>query len=1107
MPTQNLYNPEVVQLAGGLDYVTPRPVVAPGALIDCYNFEVADALGYKRITGVEPFDGRPSISNCYNSLYVLNVTSSTGANTNEALHLAGDTNSQAFAIITKVATGKITISVFDIAKFYVLYSGLATQVVSDSGSFTFTVTSVKSLYIDSASATISANIADIITNYNNAYARIQIASSQAAENSLVSYNPPIGLHWFKDQLYSVVDLHSFVFDTGTSQVYPNDILKNVGAGIDILVRDVQLISGSWAGANAIGKILFSLTTSDSYLPNLSTGLNTAIFGPVADNTALNIVRGSTTISSALKFRRTVAGTIPSTWLASLYRSAAISQATSNLYSSCGWQDIDMGYQFSFTNTNTTTFAAPIAPGRNSSPDAAVATTVSSLVTLPAGVVASSPGTLYFNIAPPTGADWAYNAGTNGQPQANIATQNDGLRIYNNSGAGAPPLVLNSFVFSNVPSDALITGIEIDGGAYVGATGAGAAAVVARTSVVIPGQTSAPVIKDSATITSTSSGATQSFSIGGSSENWGILNLTAANINTMVIYIAPAVTVAGTSHGDFSLDYLSVKVYYQTSSSIYYFYNGVDDVQAIITNSHVNTGTFAGATAVGTMQVAQVQPYSTAARSQINTNDVIRTLPAGAGAIVGKATSSMSFAGLPSLSQITASNSRYEMIDANFYGNKDWSAIYGVSGAGQAFVYDSFYFRYIYTGLSPTLDVPRHTAVHNFHLCLGYQVGALLTSVVGSPEDFAGVNGAAEFDTGDAITGLLRLNGTSLGIFCQDSIHSLNGTDNTNFSVSVLSPYEGAIEYTVANCGKPIYASYKGISTLEQTNAYGNFLGNRLSSKITPWVVARLTKSLPKLTIDSTTPSSLVFPNAGTQYPLFAQPIRAKNQYRLWFADGYFLIMTLMGAQADPVFTIGQINLTYGSADYLIPLAFSSDIDTTGLERNHVSYYNPLTGKATQAFGNSGVSTSTKNYVYELERGWGFAKCPIQGWFTATHNFFDNPFQIDRISKVRLHGQSLGAASLALAVSADYLSNDFTFGNLYGQTATNATPQDISLPRSGFTNSPATLSSDYQPFTNIANVAKSGRSFSMQFSTNPSTVEPPSVAQALLIQITENKGDV
>jgi hypothetical protein len=189
MPTQNLYNPEVVQLAGGLDYVTPRPVVAPGALIDCYNFEVADALGYKRITGVEPFDGRPSISNCYNSLYVLNVTSSTGANTNEALHLAGDTNSQAFAIITKVATGKITISVFDIAKFYVLYSGLATQVVSDSGSFTFTVTSVKSLYIDSASATISANIADIITNYNNAYARIQIASSQAAENSLVSYNP------------------------------------------------------------------------------------------------------------------------------------------------------------------------------------------------------------------------------------------------------------------------------------------------------------------------------------------------------------------------------------------------------------------------------------------------------------------------------------------------------------------------------------------------------------------------------------------------------------------------------------------------------------------------------------------------------------------------------------------------------------------------------------------------------------------------------------------------------------------------------------------------------------------------------------------------------
>lgn len=1108
MPTQNAYNPEVVQLVGGLDFVTPRPSVAPGALIDCYNFEVADALGYKRVTGIEPFDGRPSISNCYNSLYALSVVSNVGANTNQAIHLAGDSSDKSFAIITDTPSRRIVIAVFDITKFYVLYSGLATQVVTDSGA-TFDITAVRSLYIDNASTTITAALGDISTNYNNAYSKIQIASSQRAENSLVSYTPPIGLHWFKDQLYSVVDLHSFVFDSGSSQVYPNDILKNAGAAIDIVVRDVQVTSGSWGAGTAKGKILFSYTESDSYVPNLHTGLNTAIFGPVADNTALDILRGTTTISSAVKFRQAIADTVPDTWLASLYRSVSIPQSIDNFYSNCGWEDIDMGYMFTYDASNTTTHAAPIAPGRNASPDPTVSSNVSSLVTDAAGVNVQSPGTLVFG-GTPSGTSWNYNAGTNGVPQANIATQNDSLRIkctgISTLNETKPFLILSDFAFS-IPTDALITGIEVDAAAWVDASGGATAKVVVNTSAYLPTQTASPVQKKSVQITSTTASPSQSFSLGDSGDNWGIDEITPGNVNSLHVAIAPLVTTAGTSCGGFNLDYVSVKVYYQTSSSIYYFWNGTDDVQAIITNAYVQSGTFAAATAKGTMQVAQVKPYSTAGRSQIGTNDVIRTLPAGGGSIIAKVTGDMTFAGLPSLSHITEHNSRYEMIDANFYGNKDWAAIYGVSGAGRAFVYDSFYFRYIFTGLDPSLDLPRHIAFHNFHLCLGYQVGALLTSATGLPEDFDGVDGAAEFDTGDAITGLLRLNGTSLGIFCQDTIQSLNGTDNSNFSVSVLSPYEGAIEYTVVNCGKPIYASYRGISTLDQTNAYGNYLGNRLSSKITPWLVSRLTKSIPKLSINTDNPSSFVFPNAGTQYPLFAQPIRAKNQYRLWFADGYFLTMTLMGSQQEPVFTIGQINLSSEGIDYLIPFAWSSDVDSTGLERNHVSYYNPLLGRSAENFGNSIVDRSTTNFIYELERGWGFGKARVKAWFTTTHNFFDNPFQIDRIAKIRLHGQSYGAATLDVAVSADYLSNDFQFGNLYGQTSSGVVPQDISLPRNGFNNSPATLSSDYQPFTNIADVAKRGRSFSMQFSTSPSIIEPPSVAQSLLIQITENKADV
>jgi hypothetical protein len=1113
MSTQNLYNPEVVQLVGGLDYVTPRPSAPPGCLVDCYNFEVADILGYKRGDGCEPFDGHPSISSVYSGLYIFSVSDSTGANTNQAVRLSTDTAANPFGFITSVPDSTdIVVCVTDLARFYSIYNFLANNpgglylILSDGG-FSFVVTAVKAL--SKNSATITAAITSILTAYNTAYSRVQIASTQMAENNAVAYTPSMGLHWFKDQLYSVVDCHSFVFDTGVSQVYPNDILKNAGFGIDILVRDVQLISGSWSGGNAVGKILYTKTFGDSYYPQTatSTGLNTAIFGLVTDSTALDIIRGSAIIASALKFRKTVSGTVPPTWAAEMYRTMTIPTSISTTYAGCGWQNIDHGYFFSYDASNSTLLAAPNTAGRNASPNPAVSSSTSSLVTAGAGVAVVSPGSLVFT-GTPTGTSWNYNAGTNGSPQLNIATQNDNLRIQctgMTSVGDSAVLQLSRFSFSNIPADALITGIEIDGGAWNNT--AGTSKIAVKAVCYIPTQLNTPSTKISPQITSTSGVASTSFTLGGNSETWNCDLLTPSQINNLVVYLSATCTAAGTTNSAFNLDYISVKVYYQTSSSIYYFWNGTDDVQGIITTTHIDTGTFAAATAVGIMHVAQVTPYSTAARSQIGANDVIRTLPAGAGLIVAKVTNNMSFAGLPSLSQIQAQNSRYELIDANFYGNKDWSAIYGVSGAGKAFVYDSFYFRYVYTGLSDVLDIPRHIAFHNFHLCLGYQVGALLTSVTGSPEDFSGVNGAAEFDTGDAITGLLRMNGTTLAIFCQDSIHALNGTDNINFSMSVLSPYEGAIEYTVVNCGKPVYASYRGISTLDQTNAYGNFLGNRLSTNITPWLAPRLTKRIKALSIDTTSTPTSIYSGGGTQYPLFAQPIRTKNQYRLWFSDGTFLTMTLMGANQDPVFTKGQINLTHGAQDFLIPLAYSSDVDSTGLERNHVSYYNPFSGRASEAFGSGSINKATNNYVYELERGWGFGKCPVQAYFTTTHNFYDNPFQIDRMNKVRLHGQSYGASTLSMDVSADYLSNDFKFGDLHGQTASNAPSQDISLPRNGFNNSPTTLSSDFQPLTNIANVSKSGRSFAFQFYTDPSTIEPPSVCQELLIQIKEDKGDV
>src|SRR5262249_19986505 len=156
----------------------------------------------------------------------------------------------------------------------------------------------------------------------------------------------------------------------------------------------------------------------------------------------------------------------------------------------------------------------------------------------------------------------------------------------------------------------------------------------------------------------------------------------------------------------------------------------------------------------------------------------------------------------------------------------------------------------------------------------YEVGAVFTSVTGLPESFDGTQGAAEFDTADAVHGFLRMNGTTLGIFCKRSIQALNGTDNTNFSLSILEPYEGACEYTIVDMGgKAVYASYKGISTFDQTSSYGAFLGGRLSRTLTPWLQPRLQNILE-------TNNAYVDPNTSVKQgtytpdigPLFAMPI-------------------------------------------------------------------------------------------------------------------------------------------------------------------------------------------------------------------------------------------
>ena len=78
----------------------------------------------------------------------------------------------------------------------------------------------------------------------------------------------------------------------------------------------------------------------------------------------------------------------------------------------------------------------------------------------------------------------------------------------------------------------------------------------------------------------------------------------------------------------------------------------------------------------------------------------------------------------------------------------------------------------------------------------------------------------------------------------------------------------------------------------------------------------------------------------------AFPVRSKNQYRLCFADGYIMTMTLNGAQT-PTFAPQKYFYTTTDAalvtniyeqNALVPAAVSSELDDAGEERIHIAPY-------------------------------------------------------------------------------------------------------------------------------------------------------------------------
>lgn len=533
-----------------------------------------------------------------------------------------------------------------------------------------------------------------------------------------------------------------------------------------------------------------------------------------------------------------------------------------------------------------------------------------------------------------------------------------------------------------------------------------------------------------------------------------------------------------------LDKLDIKVYYTEPSARYYITDDASSptnvLSADLVSYVVASGALSNRTGAGTFQFTNIQTVlggkTTILKGDtihpsdtITTANILAKVDDNAGADTGEV--GMVLNGLPTRQDLIDASSRYQFITANFYARDDWDGFYGVSGAGKAFSFGEFtpqvgeglqqYLTKITTNtITDEDDKPRHVAFHSYCLALGFRDGVVRFSVPGEPENFSGTDGAAEIGVGDKVVGLLSMVGTTLGVFCENSIHSIVGTSADTFQAQVLAPYSGALEYTVVDMGIPVYCDTRGISTLEQSQKYGNFQGVRLSAKVSPWILPRMTRSLDLFSLNQ---------GAGV---VCAVPVRSKNQYRLFFRDGKVLVMT-MNADGSNAFTFSQYYLEEDdTTSYFVPFAHSSQVDENGKERIHMSHYSPH-------------SSAESDYVFEFESGFGFDLNWFPAYFT-TNWHFRNPFKSTNIRKVRADGLTKGLGYGRITVGVDYDENSYAISD-----------QDFSLPP----NPSSSMLTDFRPTTTMASVMGTGRALSLKVfkDEEETTLHPPVCYQVLLTQ--------
>ena len=340
------------------------------------------------------------------------------------------------------------------------------------------------------------------------------------------------------------------------------------------------------------------------------------------------------------------------------------------------------------------------------------------------------------------------------------------------------------------------------------------------------------------------------------------------------------------------------------------------------------------------------------------------------------------------------NGRFEFVTNNFYGLSTSSKMYGADGVNRGFEFDGTTFVPINTGMGHTPintgapiggDNPLHVCVYQEYLFYSFY-GSVMFSGVGSPYNWTAINGAVEIGLGDTVTGFVLQPGNesspALAIYCRNHTYMLYGSSATTWNLVNYNATAGCIAYSAQKIGGHTYVfDDRGVTSLETSLIYGNFLESTISQRVKPLLAAKRNQF-----VDSNV-------------------MLDKQQYRLFFNDGYGLYIT-MGTDAN-----GKPSASF------MPVQFA-DVMTCSCAMEFDSGL-PNGGGANVAFFGT-----TSGYVMQMEMGTSFDGQPISAYMDLVYNNEKAYRELKRFRRLTMEMIGTGYAGFNVSYDLNYASTDY-----------------------------------------------------------------------------------